>query len=120
MSVAENMCDYIFMIFRGKKVLDGTLASIQNQFGSDTLRVAVDGGSQSLEGLPGVEKVRNLGQVQELRMTAACDPQEVLRTLVARTRVNSFSVVQPSLHDIFIRIAGPAAEEDKKEEAVRA
>ena len=44
-------------------------------------------------------------------MTPECDPQEVLRTLVARTRVNSFSVVKPSLHDIFIRIAGPAAEE---------
>jgi ABC-2 type transport system ATP-binding protein len=26
MSMAERMCDFIFMIFRGKKVLDGTLA----------------------------------------------------------------------------------------------
>jgi ABC-2 type transport system ATP-binding protein len=120
MSVAENMCDYIFMIFRGKKVLDGTLVSIQSQFGCDTLRVGVEGGSRFLEGLPGVEKVRDFGHVQELRMTAECDPQEVLRMLVARTQVNSFSVVQPSLHDIFIRIAGPAAEEDKRKEAVHA
>ena len=29
MGVAESLCDSIFMIFRGKKVLDGTLASIQ-------------------------------------------------------------------------------------------
>ena len=29
MHVAESMCDRIFMIFRGKKVLDGTLESIQ-------------------------------------------------------------------------------------------
>jgi ABC-2 type transport system ATP-binding protein len=29
MNVAETMCDYIFMIFRGGKVLDGTLASIR-------------------------------------------------------------------------------------------
>jgi len=33
--VAENMCDYICMIFRGKKVLDGTLASIQDRYGND-------------------------------------------------------------------------------------
>jgi ABC-2 type transport system ATP-binding protein len=112
MNVAENMCDSIFMIFHGKKVLDGTLASIQSQFGSDTLRVAVDGGSRFLDGLPGVEKVRDFGQVQELRMSPECDPQEVLRTLVARTSVTSFSVVKPSLYDIFIRIAGPAAEEE--------
>ena len=111
MSTAESLCDYIFMIFRGKKMLDGTLPSIQNAYGSDTIRVEIEGGASFLEQLPGVEKFRDLGQVQELRMSPGCDPQEVLRTLIGRTRVNSFAVVKPSLHDIFIRIAGPAAEE---------
>ena len=111
MTIAETMCDYICMIFRGKKVLDGTLAEIQQQYGNDTIRVAVDGGA--MPQLPGVEMVRDLGQVQELRMSRGCDPQEVLRVLVAHGRVNSFSVMKPSLHDIFIRIAGPAAEEVK-------
>jgi len=111
MHVAENMCDRIFMIFRGKKVLDGTLESIQNQYGNDTIRVSANGDAAALDGLPGVEKVRDLGQVQELRMSNGCDPQQVLRALVTRTRVTSFSVTRPSLHDIFVRIAGPAAEE---------
>jgi ABC-2 type transport system ATP-binding protein len=44
-------------------------------------------------------------------MALGCDPHEVLRALVERTRVTSFSVAKPSLHDIFVRIAGPAAEE---------
>ena len=29
-----------------------------------------------------------------------------------RTRVESFAVIKPSLHDIFVRIAGPAAAEE--------
>lgn len=111
MHVAENMCDRIFMIFRGKKVLDGTLESIQNQYGNDTIRVSVNGNAAVLQNLPGVEKVRDLGQVQELRMMQGCDSQEVLRALVGRTRVASFSIAKPSLHEIFVRIAGPAAEE---------
>jgi ABC-2 type transport system ATP-binding protein len=111
MHVAETLCDYIFMIFRGKKVLDGTIASIQNRYGTDTIRVEVAGGVSFLHDLSGVEAVRDLGQVQELRMSAGCDPQSVLQTLVSRTSVNSFAVVKPSLHDIFVRIAGPAAEE---------
>jgi len=111
MSVAESLCDRIFMIFRGKKVLDGTLASIQDQFGNDTLRVSAGNALPPLADLPGVEKIRDLGQVQELRMARGCDPQEVLRELVARTRVTSFSLVKPSLHDIFVRIAGPDADE---------
>jgi ABC-2 type transport system ATP-binding protein len=106
MSVAESMCDSIFMIFRGHKVLDGPLAAIQQQYGNDTIRVAADCGADGLRGLPNVERVRDLGQVQELRMARGCDPQEVLRALVARARVTSFSVTRPSLHDIFVRIAG--------------
>ena len=111
MSVAEAMCDYIFMIFRGNKVLDGTLDTIQNQYGNDTVRVSLENGA--IPDLPGVEKVRDLGQVQELRISRGYDPQELLRALVSQARVASFSVMKPSLHDIFVRIAGPAAEEVK-------
>lgn len=111
MRVAETMCDSIFMIFRGKKVLDGTLESIQSEYGNDTIRVSAVGGAAVMEGLPGVEEVRDLGQVQELRISRECDTQEVLRALVARTRIDSFAVTKPSLHDIFVRIAAaPAAE----------
>ena len=115
MTVAETMCDQIFMIFKGRKVLDGTLEAVQARYGHDTLRVSVAGGLPAAGDLPGVEKVRDLGQVQELRMARGGDPQEVLRALVERTRVTSFSVSKPSLHDIFVRIAGPAAEEVEPE-----
>ena len=112
MHLAETMCDSIFMIFRGKKVLDGSLAAIQDRYPNDTIRVTTEGGAGRIDGLPGIEAVRDLGQVQELRMTPGCDPQDVLRALVARTRISSFAVTRPSLHDIFVRIAGPAAEEE--------
>jgi ABC-2 type transport system ATP-binding protein len=112
MAVAEQMCDSIFMIYRGQKVLDGTLDSIQDSYGSDTLRVQLDGGS--LLGLPGVEKVTDLGRYQELRLTRGADPQAVLAELVRRGRVNRFERTRPSLHDIFVRIAHPAAEDAKE------
>src|SRR5437879_282937 len=35
MGVAEKMCDFVFMIYKGKKVLDGTLESIQDAYGRD-------------------------------------------------------------------------------------
>jgi len=111
MHVAEAMCDSILMIFKGRKVLDGSLAAIQEQYGTDTIRVAVEGGADMIGVLPGVEKVRDFGQVQELRMARGCDPQEVLRALLARARVTSFTVTRPSLHDIFVRIAGREAAE---------
>lgn len=112
MNVAGSLCDAIFMIFRGKKVLDGTLDDIQSSYGSDTIRVEVEGGRGVLDNLPGIERINDLGQVQELRMGSGCDPQRVLEALITRTRIVSFSVVKPSLHDIFVRIAGPQPEEE--------
>ncbi len=108
MTMAETMCDFIFMIYRGNKVLDGTLASIQQSFGEDTIRVSTTGGAELLRSLPGVELVRDLGQSQELRHA---DPQALLRELASRTTVRHFEVCKPSLHDIFIRIAKPDLQE---------
>jgi ABC-2 type transport system ATP-binding protein len=111
MNVAETMCDFIFMIFNGKKVLDGTLDSIQEIYGHDTLRIRTEGGFSVLQNLPGVDRIHNFGQMQELHITQDCDPQEVLAAIISRTRVNSFETARPSLHDIFVRIAGPEAKE---------
>ncbi len=107
MRTAETLCDAILMIFRGRKVLDGTLSQIQDQYGNDTIRVTADGGAAAVRDLPGIENVRDLGKIQELRLSRGADPQEALRALLARTRVESFTIAKPSLDDIFVRIAGP-------------
>jgi len=109
MAVAEKMCDFIFMIFKGRKVLDGTLASIQEEYGTDTIRVRIEGDAKDLNGIPGVEKVTDFGRSQELRIGRETDPHEVLSAAMSRTRINSFELTTPSLHDIFVRIAGPEA-----------
>jgi len=110
MSMAEQLCDFVFMIYKGRKVLDGTLASIQANYGADTLRLRVDGGVAALREIEGLQLVRDLGQIQEARWTG--DPQDLLRQLAARARVHLFEVSRPSLHDIFIRIASPEAQEE--------
>jgi len=111
MHVAERMCDFIFMIFKGTKVLDGTLASIQDQYGRDPIRLSCDGGAARLQNLEGVDKISDFGQLQELRMLRGADAQRILGEIMSRTRINSFEIAKPSLHDIFVRIAGPAAVE---------
>ena len=113
MTVAESLCDYIFMIYRGNKVLDGTLTSIQNEHGNNTIRVSTAMGIAAVQNLEGVEAIRDLGQAQELRMARHCDPQQVLQTLISRTSVTYFAIVKPSLHDIFVRIASPTATEQE-------
>ena len=112
MAVAEKMCDFIFMIYKGRKVLDGTLGSIQDTYGSDTVRVRLEGNGMPLDRMPGVLKVANFGNWQELRLERGTDPQELLAALMARGKVRHFELTRPSLHDIFVRIAAPEGEEN--------
>jgi len=107
MAVAEKMCDFIFMIYKGKKVLDGTLNSIQKRYGQDTIRIQSEGGIDILEGIPGIEKINDFGQIQELRMEKGADSQQILSAIMAKSRVMKYEIASPSLNDIFIRIARP-------------
>jgi ABC-2 type transport system ATP-binding protein len=109
MAMAEKMCDFIFMIYRGRKVLDGTLESIRETYGSDTVRVRLEGNAVPMDDLPGVIKVSDFGHWKELRLREGTDAQQTLTALLPRGRVCHFELAQPSLEDIFVRIAGPEA-----------
>src|SRR4029077_11272983 len=111
MAVAEKMCDFIFMIYKGKKVLDGTLESIQDVYGSDTFRVRLEGDGERLDDLPGVVNVTDFGRWKDVRLERGADPQQLLAHLRARGKVRHFELSRPSLHDIFVRIAGLENEE---------
>jgi ABC-2 type transport system ATP-binding protein len=115
MDIAERMCDTIFMIYRGRKVLDGTLSAIQSQYGQDTLRVRMGDGACAIQQLPGVLRVNDYGRYTELRLEPGADAQAVLRELLGRGQVEHFEIARPSLHDIFIRIAGDGAKEPRED-----
>ena len=107
MSAAERMCDRIFMIFQGKKVLDGSLDEIQARYGQDTIRVQTADGASVLNGYKGIEAITDFGNYQDVRFSG--DPQAFLAALMSKTSVRHFEITKPSLNDIFIRIAKPSS-----------
>jgi len=106
MEHAEKLCDSVFMICKGKKVLDGSLEEIRARWREEVLDVSGEGDVALLASAPGVESVRDHPGRFELLMRAGADPQEVLRHLAGRFRVTRFEVRVPKLHDLFVRIAG--------------
>lgn len=110
MRVAEEMCDRVFMIYKGRKVLDGTLDEIRGEFGRDVVRLRLNDRA-ALGEVPGIEHINDHGNLQELRLTPGTDAQEVLAMLMARgVSVEHFEVARPGLQDIFVRIASPESE----------
>lgn len=117
MPAAEQLCDRIFMMFRGRKVLDGSMDDIHTQFGQDTVRVRTSGGREALEHLPGITSIDDAGNYQDVQITG--NPQAFLHLLASRMDVLHFELKKPSLRDIFVRIARPTPDELRADEAPR-
>ena len=107
MDMAEKMCDTIFMIFKGKKVLDGSLSSIQSEYAVDLVRVQFDDSSAGLPALPGVSNVVSNGPFYEFQIDDIDQSQQILNQLSQHSPLTHFEIVKPSLHDIFVQIARP-------------
>jgi ABC-2 type transport system ATP-binding protein len=105
MEQAEQICDYIFLIDKGRKVLDGTLREVRTS-GGQAIVVDYDGDGAVFRQLRGVAKVNDAGKTAELFLEDGTDPQEILRALVGRLAIRRFDMREPSLHEIFIRAVG--------------
>ena len=105
MEQAEKLCDYLCMISKGKKVIDGQLGEVKSRFGSNSVQIEIDGDGSFVRDLPGVARITDYNRYKELRLNDGVDPDTILKSLVGRVKVRRFAVVEPSLYDIFIEMA---------------
>ena len=110
MEQAEQICDYILMVNKGKKVLDGTLAEVKAS-GDRGILLDYDGDGSILHTLPGVRRVNDAGKQAEIFLEDGADPQEILAALVGKVTIRRFDLREPSLHEIFIRTVGGKSDE---------
>jgi ABC-2 type transport system ATP-binding protein len=106
MDQAERLCDYILLINRGRKVIDGTLNAIRSRYTSDAVSVELEGDATFIADLPMVKRATRNGRRLDVVLNEGGDAQELLRALVARARVRAFEMKVPSLHEIFVDLAG--------------
>ena len=108
MNAAERLCDRVLMIFRGRKVLDGTPDEIRGGHSAGWVRVDVDISDAELASLPGVASVVPDGSLR--RVEISNEPEEFARRLANRSRLRHFERMRPSLHDVFVAVARSHAE----------
>jgi ABC-2 type transport system ATP-binding protein len=112
MHEAEQLCDSILLINKGKIVLDGQLADIRAQFSPNVVTIEVDGDTDFIKKLPIVTAVEAKASRLDITLSDGADPQQLIRALVDRVRVRHFELKAPSLHEIFLSLVGKSNEQD--------
>ena len=114
---AEEICDRVFMIHRGKKMLDGSVDGVRDRFDPKTIVIeplAGDIGRDSLmdsiRSLPNVEQVHSLGDRSgsvEAHVTNGTDMRGLMGTILESDDVRGVRIRKASLQDIFISLVEP-------------
>ena len=107
MEQAEQMCDSICLVNRGRSVLNGNIRAIKRTFLNEMseLKIALEAEDYAgvLEDHALVKKVFTNNHHVEVTLHEGINPQALLHKLVAAgVALNHFEILEPSLNEIFI------------------
>ena len=122
MANAEELCEQIVMIHKGRKVLDDPMSGLRRQFDTrrillEPLDVVADLGS--LRKIPGVEQVRTSGEGCEIRLAANTQPGEMIRAVASVVAPARIEFARVRLEDVFIRLVAGNQGSDESTQALR-
>jgi len=101
---AEELCDRIVLIDRGRVVLQGELGDIKRSHAGNAVLVRVAG---DLPRVDGVIDENRQNHSTRWTLTEGTTPQDILRSLLAAgCVVEQFEIALPSLEEIFIKVVG--------------
>lgn len=104
MEQVEEICDHIVLVNLGKKILDGTVADIKQQFKENIFSIQTDNATTLIDNdlfnVIGSDKNRTLLKIKEGRHS-----NDVLKHLLQQNvNIMAYNEVLPSLNDIFIKL----------------
>jgi ABC-2 type transport system ATP-binding protein len=106
MDHAERLCERVCLISKAEKVLDSDLKELKRQERKGLVAVEFHGDDSWLPG-PEVTEIVEVEDGIHLVLREGADHQAILRRGVAAgVRIDRFDLVEPRLHEIFVRHAG--------------
>jgi ABC-2 type transport system ATP-binding protein len=103
MNLVEELCDRIFLIHNGRRVLYGDLEEIKESHGEHAVRIRFEGDGSVLAELPGVTDLRIEEGRAAFTLEQSVSPDAFVRSLPESIEIRALSVDRPPLHDIFVR-----------------
>lgn len=107
MPQAEEICQHVVMIHRGRKVLDEPLAAIRRRYDPRTIRfepIEPAADVSALAVLSGVERVEPVDGGYDVVLVQGTDPAGAIARLAAAIPPARLELARPRLEDIFVGI----------------
>ncbi|MEN2767153.1 ABC transporter ATP-binding protein [Ornithinibacillus xuwenensis] len=105
MNLVEEMCDRLFMIQNGQKVIYGTMNDVKTKYANFKCTIHGRNSLAVLENIPQVQRVEQKDDTSILFLDKDVEPNSWLKTLPETVQIHELKINRISLHEIFIDIA---------------
>ena len=122
MAHAEELCQQIVMIHKGRKVLDEPMSGLRRQYDHRTLRfepLETSADLMALKSLPGVERVQLTDEGCDIGLAAGIDPAGAVRNIAGAVAPARIEFARVRLEDVFIRIVGGGGGSEESKQALK-
>jgi ABC-2 type transport system ATP-binding protein len=104
MEQVEEICDHIILVNEGKKILDGTVNHVKQEYKEHIFSIQIDPVTTSLESTA-FELIKENHHTLTLRIKEGFSNNDVLKHFIQNNcQVLAFHEILPSLNEIFIRL----------------
>ena len=109
MDIAEKLCSEIFLINKGKEVCSGELSEIKKKFGGQHIKLGFEGNDDFIKNDKNILQYEIFNNYSELQLKDSIKPSDFLKSIIDKTSVTHFSIIEPSLNKIFIDLVNESS-----------
>jgi ABC-2 type transport system ATP-binding protein len=123
MAHAEELCQHVVMIHRGRKVLDEPMAGLRRQYDRGVIQfepLDPDANLSPLRGMRGVREIRPTTEGCDIHLHDAVDTVAVMREIAGVVPPARIQLARVRLEDVFIRLVAPETKTEEAEKVLRA
>ncbi len=104
MNEAERLCDHIFLIDKGTKLIDGSLEEIKKKYSKNFVSVEFRNKIIELEDIGIIQNVYYEGNKAEIELRKNSNYNDLLEVLIHRGDITKYEISESSLESIFVEV----------------
>jgi len=104
MNEAERLCDHIFLINKGKKLIDSPISEVKKKYSKNFVTVEFKNKVPDLKGISIIKNVYYEGNKVEIELIKNADSNKLLELLLEKEDIKKYEISESSLESIFVEV----------------
>ncbi|HOC77318.1 MAG TPA: ATP-binding cassette domain-containing protein [Methanofastidiosum sp.] len=104
MNEAERLCDHIFLINKGKKLIDSPISEVKKKYSKNFVTVEFKNKMPDLKGISIIKNLYYEGNKVEIELIKNADSNKLLELLLEKEDIKKYEISESSLESIFVEV----------------